>query len=634
MLSANKVFQKTWMAIMIFTAIFTGSGMLHAQDDGGKLPTRDQIDPKYTWNLKDIYATEDGWEKDFKWAEENMARYKNFVGKLGTSATELLNAIKFDDEMGIKLSRLFLYSSLAKDLDLTNSAARARYDRISTLATKIGAASSYIRPEIVAIPENKLNEFMQKEEGLRLYKQVFNNLMRTKEHTLSKEQEELLAMTGEIQSVPYSAFNVFSDAEMQFPTVKDPQGKDVEISHGRYSAALYSTDRDYRERVYRGFYKPFMEYKNTLATLFTGNIKNHVFNSRVRRYKTAREAALNVNNIPVSVYDNLIKTVNENLEPLHRWARLKKRVLGLKELHPFDAYVTLFPGVKKEYSYEEGKKIVLESLKPFGEDYLTSLNKAFNERWIDVYETKGKRSGAYSSGTTFGIHPYVLLNWNDQLNDVFTLTHEMGHNMHSYYTGLTQPYPYADYSIFVAEVASTANEALLLDYLIEHASSKEEKLALIEKYLTNITTTFYRQAGFAEFEQMVHDKVEKGEPLTPDVLTPMYRELTQRYWGPDMIIDEEEAYTWARIPHFYYNFYVYQYATGYAASQALVAGIKKEGKPAIERYLAFLKAGSSDYPINVLKTAGVDMNSPEPVLQTVRKMNELLDEMEKLLDEK
>ncbi|MGE5401809.1 MAG: oligoendopeptidase F [Ignavibacteriales bacterium] len=619
---------------MIFPSANIEQGNLFAQGSGGKLPGRDEIKADYKWKLSDIYASNDLWEQDFKWVEENTSKYSQFQGNLVNSADNLLAALKFDDEVEIKISRLYLYASLSKDLDLANSENSARFDRISALSSKTAAASSFMRPEILSVPREKIDEFIKASDGLRLYMHQFDNLFRTKEHTLSKDQEELLAMGSEISRIPYSTFNVFTDAEMQFPVVKDPEGKDVQISHGRYSAALYSTDRAYRERVYKGFYIPFKEYKNTIATLFNGNLKSHVFYAKARHYGSSREAALDVNNIPVSVYDNLVKNVDANLDALHRWTRIKKKVLGLKEIHIYDSYVTLFPGVKKEYDYEQGKAIVLDALKPLGSDYITHLKEAFDNRWVDVYETKGKRSGAYSSGTTFGVHPYVLLNWNNQLNDVFTLAHEMGHNMHSYYTGLNQPYPYADYSIFVAEVASTANEALLLDYLIDHAQSREEKLALIEKYLTNITTTFYRQTGFAEFEQMVHDKAEKGEPLTPDALCSLYHGLIKNYWGPDMVIDEEEDYTWARIPHFYYNFYVYQYATGYAASQALVANIKKEGQPAIERYLKFLKSGSSDYPINVLKSAGVDMNSPEPVLQTIRKMNELLDEMEKLLDEK
>jgi oligoendopeptidase F len=374
-----------------------------------------------------------------------------------------------------------------------------------------------------------------------------------------------------------------------------------------------------------------LDYKNTYNSLFNGNLKSISFNARARKYDTNRKAALDGNNIPESVYENLVNTVEKNLQPLHRWASLKKKVLGLSDLHAYDTYVTLFPATKRDYTYDESKEILLKALKPLGDDYLKSLKLAFENRWIDVFETKGKRSGAYSSGVAFGVHPYVLLNWNNQLNDLFTFAHEMGHNMHSYYTENTQPYIYANYSIFVAEVASTLNEALLLDYLIANARTEEEKLALIEEQLNNMTTTFYRQTRFASFEQWAHVAHQKGEALTPDKLSEKYGQMYQDYWGSEMVVDEEEKVTWARIPHFYYNFYVYQYATSYAASQAIVEKINKEGQSAIDKYLNFLKAGSSKYPIEVLKEAGVDMNSPEPILAVVNKMNELLDQMEQIL---
>jgi oligoendopeptidase F len=339
-------------------------------------------------------------------------------------------------------------------------------------------------------------------------------MLRNKKHTLSKELEELLSMTGEIASAPYTTYSIFTNSDFKFDSVKDEEGNDSDVSHARYYAAMYSKDRDYRKRVFKSYYAPYKSYVNTLTTLFNGNLKANIFNARARNYKSSREAALNKNNIPLSVYDNLVESVNKNMEPLHRWAYLKKKILNLDELHPYDVYVSIFSDrSEKQYSYEEGKQVVLKSLKYLGEDYLTSLQTAFDNRWIDVYETPSKRSGAYSSGTTFGVHPYVLLNWTNLLNDVFTLTHEMGHNMHSYYTGLTQPFPYANYSIFLAEVASTFNESLLLDYLIENAAGKEEKLALLEKYLNNITATFYRQTMFAEFEMMVYDKTENGESL-------------------------------------------------------------------------------------------------------------------------
>lgn len=623
---------KRLLVIMMLLNFGLGVNLI-AQDESGGLLKRSEIDDKYKWNLNDIYQTEEAWENDFNWLNENVVNYKNFEGTLGNSAQDLLKALKFDEEIGIKFGRLHLYAFLSKDLDLADTKYQGIYDRTMGLASKLSAAGSFMRPEILAIPESKLWEFVANEPELKVYEQQFKEMLRRKAHTLSKNEEEILALSSQLQQVPYDIFSLFKNADIQFPKVKDEQGKEIQISDGRYYAALYSNDREYRERVYRGYYVPFMEYKNAIGAMFNGNLKSIQFNSKARKYNSTREAALDANNIPISVYDNLVNTCRENAQVLHRWAQLKQRVLKLNDFHAYDTYVTLFPSVQKEYSYDEGAALTIEALKPLGEDYINSLNKAFNNRWIDVYETKGKRSGAYSSGTTFGMHPYVLLNWNDQLNDVFTLAHEMGHNMHSYYTGLNQPYPYADYSIFVAEVASTMNEALLLDYLIENAETKEEKLALIEKNLNNITTTFFRQTRFAEFEHLVHEKTEKGEALTPDKLSEIYGELYQAYWGPSMTVDEEEKYTWARIPHFYYNFYVYQYATSFAASQALAEKIKTEGQPAIDKFLTFLKAGSSVSPIEVLKMAGVDMTSPEPILAVVKKMDQLLDQMEELLNE-
>jgi oligoendopeptidase F len=607
---------------------------MYSQTETAQLKSRDQIDPKYTWNVADIYATDALWEADYKYVEENFKKYKDFEGKLGNSTTDLLQLIKFDEDISTRLGKLFLYAMLLKDLDLANSVNLSRHDRISQLYSNVSVTCSYIIPEILTIPRATLDKFMSESKDLAVYRQNFDNIFRTHAHSLPKEQEELLALAGQMAQTPQSVFSVFTNADMKMPVVKDENGNDIQLSAGRYTAAMYSTDGEYRKRVFKEFLTTYKGFSNTLATLFVGEIKTHIFNTKARKYDNCQAAALDANNIPVTVYDNLVKTVNENLAPLHRWARIKKKVLGLKEIHTYDVYVTLFPKVKKEFTYDQGVEICKSALKPLGTDYIQNLTTAFDNRWIDVYETKGKRSGAYSSGTTFGVHPYVLLNWNNQLNDVFTLAHEMGHNMHSYYTGKNQPYPNADYSIFVAEVASTCNEALLLDYLIANAKSKDEKLALIETYLTNITATFYRQTMFAEFEKTTHELTEKGEALSADDLTKMYKEITQKYWGPDMTVDDEEGYTWSRVPHFYYNFYVYQYATSYAASQVLAEKIKTEKQPAIDKYLAFLKAGKSDYPINVLKQAGVDMNSPEPVLKTIKKMNELLDEMERIMAEK
>ena len=540
-----------------------------------EVPNRDEIDERYKWNLKDIYTSDAEWEKDFKWIENNISNYQQFEGTLGSSSEDLITCLRFDEKMGIKLERLYLYSMLAKDSDMRDPKYQGMDDRIKSIYSKVLAAGSFIKPELLKVEESKLAGMINSHLDLKIYKHSIDDLLRFRNHTLDKEQEELLAMAGEVTQVPYNTFSLFTNADMKFPNVTDENGIEIEISHSRFYAALYSKDRAYRKRTFKAYLKPYMDNVNSFSSLFNGNIKSNIFYARARKHNSSKEAALFKNNIPLTVYDNLVEAVNKNITPMHRWASLKKKLLGINELHPYDVYVTVFDQKKEEkYSYDKAVQIVLDSLKIMGDDYLISLRKAFDNRWIDVYETRSKKSGAYSSGTTFGVHPYVLLNWTNLLNDVFTLTHEMGHNMHSFYTGLNQPYTYANYSIFLAEVASTFNENLLLDHLIKISKSKEEKLFLLEKYLNNITTTVYRQVMFAEFESLTHFKVENGTALTPDVLCNLYKDIYQKYWGPEMIIDEEESYTWARVPHFYYNFYVYQYATGFAASEVLALRVK------------------------------------------------------------
>lgn len=596
------------------------------------IPERDEISTIYKWDLTQIFKSDDDWETEFKSVSEKIAGYQKFEGTLSENSENLFACLKFDEEINIKLDQLHLYAMLSKDSDMRISKYQSMDDRIKSLYSKVGAASAYIRPELLRIPYEKLLSMIEHNKKLKIYKHFIEDLLRSKKHTLSNPEEKILAMAAELTQTPYSAFSIFTNADLPMPMVEDEFGVPSELSHGRYYSAMYSKDRNYRARVFKSYLNSYKSYINTLNVLFNANLKSNIFNARARNFNSSLEASLHRNNIPVSVYHNLIDSANKSLEPMYRWAAIKKRLLGIDELYPFDVYVTVFNSHnEKQYSYEEGVNIVLNSLKIMGEDYLSSLNKAFSNRWIDVYETKAKKSGAYSSGTTYGVHPYVLLNWTDLLNDVFTLAHEMGHNMHSYYTGLNQPYPYANYSIFLAEVASTFNESLLLDYLLEIATTREEKLFLLERYLNNLTSTFYRQVMFAEFEMIVYDRTEKGESLTSDVLCGLYKNIYQKYWGPDMRVPEEEEYTWARIPHFYYNFYVYQYATGFAASEVLAKKVKTEGEPAVKKYLNFLKAGSSDYPINILEAAGVNMNTMEPVSAVSQRMHEVLNEMENLL---
>jgi oligoendopeptidase F len=614
--------------------IFHSAGNTEGNADSNysTIPERDNISDKYKWDLSDIYKTDEEWLNDFKWVENNISKYSSFKGKLNKDAETLLACLKFDDSMGIKLERLYLYAMLAKDMDMRQSKYHSLDDRIRTLYSRVSAASSFIRPELLSVPDDQLLLVINSNKELKVYEHSIRDLLRTKDHTLSDPEEKILALASELTQTPYSVYSIFTNADLTLPLVDDENKNKVQLSHARFYSAMYSQNREYRKRVFTSYLESYSKYINTFTTLFNGNLKTNIFNAKARNYNSAREAALDKNNVPISVYDTLIESANKNFAPMHRWASLKKKLLGIDELHPFDVYVTLFNNIKeKKYSYEDSIQIVSQSLKILGDEYLSALDKAFNNRWIDVYETKAKKSGAYSSGTTFGVHPYVLLNWTDLLNDVFTLSHEMGHNMHSYFTGINQPFPYANYSIFLAEVASTFNESLLLDYLIENAEDKMEKLYLMEKYLNNVTATFYRQVMFAEFEMIVYERTEKGEALTFETLKNLYRDTYQKYWGNEMVIDEQEEYTWARVPHFYYNFYVYQYATGFAASEVLVKKVKTEGEAAVKKYLEFLKAGSSDYPINILKNAGVDMNSPEPVLAVTEKMNSVLDEMEQLI---
>jgi oligoendopeptidase F len=596
------------------------------------ISTREEINEKYKWNLTDIYESDEDWENDFTGVEKQIEGYKNFEGKLHESADILEKCFSYNDALGIKIERLYLYTMLAKDSDMRINNYQAMDDRIKALYSKVHAASSFINPELLNIPDEKLLEMINSKKELQVYEHAIKDLLRTKEHTLSKSEEQILALSGEISQTPYNAYSMFTNADLKLPEVIDNEGNKTVISHAKFYSAIYSKDRSYRERAFKAYLAAYIDYVNTFTTLFNGNLKTNIFYAKSRKYDSARAAALDKNNIPLTVYDKLIQSVNNNFAPLHRWTSLKKKLLGIDELYPYDVYVTVFNNVKdNRYPYDNSIKIVLDSLQIMGDEYLSSLKTAFENRWIDVYETQAKKSGAYSSGTTYGVHPYVLLNWTDLLNDLFTLTHEMGHNMHSYYTGNTQPFPYANYSIFLAEVASTFNESLLLDYLIEKAQTKEEKLFLLEKYLNNITATFYRQVMFAEFEKIVYEKTEIGEALTSDSLCKLYKDVYQKYWGPEMIVLKEEEFTWARIPHFYYNFYVYQYATGFAASEVLAKKVKTEGSEAVNKYINFLKAGSSDYPINILNAAGVDMNSSEPVIAVTEKMNKILDEMEELL---
>ncbi len=597
-----------------------------------KLPSRSEIKVEDTWKLEDIFASDDAWEKEFEEVKALIPQMEKFKGKLGESAQTLYEALQEQDELTMRVSKLYTYAHMRYDQDTTNSFYQGLNDRIKTLYTQIASALSYVTPEILSIEESKIKQYMAEHKELKLYAHALDEITRERPHILSESEEALLAQASEVLGSSSNTFGMLNNADLEFPSIKDENGEEVEITHGRYIRFLESSNRRVREEAFKAVYETYGKFKNTFASTLSGTVKKDNFSARVRHYNSARHSALSTNNIPEEVYDNLVKTVNDNLHLLHRYIDLRKKVLGIEELHMYDLYTPLVKDVKMEVTYEEAKDYILKGLKPLGEDYLNVLKEGFENRWVDVHENKGKRSGAYSSGT-YGTNPYILMNWQDNVNNLFTLAHEFGHSVHSYYTRKTQPYPYGDYSIFVAEVASTCNEALLNDYLLKTIDDEKQRLYLLNHYLEGFRGTVFRQTMFAEFEHDVHVRAQNGEPLTPELLTKLYYDLNKKYFGDNLVIDEEIGLEWARIPHFYYNYYVYQYATGFSAAAALSKQILEEGDAAVERYVGFLKSGSSDYPIEVLKKAGVDMTTSQPIEEALAVFEEKLTEMERLLNQ-
>lgn len=596
-----------------------------------KLPSRSEVQVEDTWRLEDIFATDALWEQEFKEVKALIPEAGNYEGKLEESADTLYKALQYQDHLTSRLGKLYTYAHMRYDQDTTNSLYQGMEDRIKTLYAQAGTALAYITPELLAIEEEKINTFLQEKEELKLYKHALDEINLQRPHVLSAGEEALLAQASEVLGNASNTFGMLNNADLQFPSIKDEKGNSVEVTHGRYSRFLESEDPRVRKDAFKAVYDTYGQFKNTFASTLSGNVKKNNFNAQIRKYDSARHAALSNNNIPESVYDNLVSTINDNLHLLHRYVKLRKKVLGLEELHMYDLYTPLVKDVKMEVTYPEAKDYLLNGLAPLGEDYVNVLKEGFDSRWVDVQENKGKRSGAYSSGT-YGTNPYILMNWQDNVNNLFTLAHEFGHSVHSYYTRKTQPYPYGNYSIFVAEVASTCNEALLNDYLLKTIDDDKKRLYLLNHFLEGFRGTVFRQTMFAEFEHLIHEKAKNNEALTADALTEAYYELNKKYFGEeDIVIDEEIGLEWARIPHFYYNYYVYQYATGYSAATALSKQILEEGQPAVDRYVEFLKSGSSDYPIEVLKKAGVDMNDKKVIEDACKVFEEKLNEMEALL---
>lgn len=594
------------------------------------LPKRQEISAEFKWKLEDIYNDITLWEQDFKTVKELAARIQGLKGTLAESGQKLLECLKKSDELLSLNDKVFVFARMKRDENNGDATYQALTDRASSLATEVFAAISFIVPEMLDIPEETLKSYVKSDKDLELYQFVIEESLRQKEHILSDKEEQILAMSAEISDTSGDVFTMYNNADIKFPYIKNEKGEEVEVTKGRYVAFLESKDRRVRKDAFEAVYSTYKKMKNTLAATLNGNVKKNRFYSLVRKYPSALAASLDNDNISVDVYDNLIETINKNLPLLDRYLKLRKKVLKLEELHMYDLYVPMVEEFDKDIPYEEAKKVVNEALKPLGEEYVSYLQKGMTSGWIDVYENEGKTSGAYAWGS-YKTHPYVLLNYQDKINDVFTLAHEMGHALHSYLTNMTQPYVYSEYKIFVAEVASTVNESLLMRYLLPRATSKQEKAYLLNHYLEEFRGTVFRQVMFAEFEKTVHEKVEQGEALNSQELCDMYYALNKKYFGETVTVDEDIAMEWSRIPHFYSSFYVYKYATGFSAATAIAEKILSEGKPAVDSYLEFLKSGGSDYPIELLKIAGVDLSSPQPIQDALNVFEKTLEELEELL---
>ncbi|MED1951940.1 oligoendopeptidase F [Brevibacillus centrosporus] len=595
--------------------------------------TRAEIPDQYKWKLDHIYPSVQDWEKDVAKVEELAKAFTKYQGKLSTSSATMLKA--FDDYMSMMRlnDKAYVYANMSLDVNSANSELQVLADRAEKMYTLVSEKTAWVQPEIVAIPDNKMKQLLA-DPALAPYKLFLEDMLRTKSHSLSKEMEELLAKSSPLSSSPTNIYSMLSK-DVKFPKIKDESGKEVQLNRSNFVSYLESKDQRVRKDAFKAYYSSLIDFQDTFASTLAAKVKGDNFYASARNYKSALEASLTPNNIPTKVYDELIDTVNENLPLLHRYIALKKKMLGVNELHMYDIYVPIVPSDDKYIPIEEGKKMVLNGLQAMGDDYVKVLSEGLEGGWVDVYSTDDKRTGAYQWGA-YDTHPYVLLNHQGTLDDVFTIAHEMGHAMQSYYTNKTQPYVSSNYPTFTAEVASTMNETLLFKSMYAQAKTKAEKMYLLNHYLENFRSTLFRQTQFAEFEKAIHDKEQAGESLNAEAVKKIYLDLNKKYYGKDMVSDDEIAMEWARVSHFFnYNYYVYQYSTSFAASQALAKQILDEGKPAVDRIKKnFLEAGSSAPPIEVLKAAGVDMSTSKPIEQSMEIFEETLNELEKLVNEK
>lgn len=593
---------------------------------------RAEVDPQFQWALTDIFPSDEAWSSCYTEAQSMLDKLRGFEGHLSDSADTLLEYLHFGDTLSEKLDALGNYAQRKSDEDTRNAVYQEMTAKFTNLAVAVGQADAFSTPELLAIPDETLNSFYQAAPGLSHYRLVLDRVRRQKPHTLSRECEALLAAAGQLGQCPDDIFSMLNDADMTFPDAVDSQGQSHPVTHGTFVPLLQSPDRVLRENAFHSLYSVYGQYRNTSAAVLSAQMKQLQFFADARRYDSALHAALDGTEVPVEIYHNLISAVRDGLPAMHRYVRLRKKLLGVDELHFYDLYTSIVADQDVEVDYEKAKQTALEALAPLGDEYCAMLEEGFANHWIDVYENQGKRSGAYSAGP-YGTHPYVLLNYTDTLNDVFTLVHEMGHALHSYLSNKHQSVTYANYVIFVAEVASTCNESLLMQHLLNKTQDKRRRAYLVNYFLEQFRGTLYRQTMFAEFELWCSEQTRQGIPLTAESLSVKYQQLNRDYYGEDIVLDPEIALEWARIPHFYYNFYVYQYATGYAAAIALSQRILKEGAPAVKDYLSFLSKGCSADPVTLLHGAGVDMASPEPVTAALKLFDSLVTELETLLQD-
>lgn len=590
---------------------------------------RSTIEEKYKWKIDKMYSSKEEIEKDISKVKNLIQEVKEYKGKLSESKENLYKVLNISENASRIVQNLYVYTHMKQHEDTRINDNQGRATKTEMLSTDLGVATSYIVPEILAIEENKLSEYL-KDEKLSFYTKYIKDILRDKPHTLSEREEEILAATSELSTIPENVYDMLAYADMEFPEIEDEEGNKVKLSHSNYSLFIKSKNSRVRKDAFEGEFSTYEKYKNTFASTLYGGIKSEIFYAKTRKYNSAIEASLFSDDVSLDVYNNLISAIDKSIPNLNKYVELKKKFLGLNEIHMYDLYVPLTDKFDMDIPYDKAQDIILEALKPLGEEYLKVIKSAFDEGWIDVYDNEGKKGGAYSWGS-YDSHPYILMSYKNDLNSLFTLVHELGHSVHSHYSRTSQPFLYSDYKIFVAEVAFTLNELLLINYLLENSKSKDETIYLLNYYLEQFRTTVHRQTMFAEFEKIVHQRVESGEPLTADEFTNIYYKLNEKYYGKSAIVDKQIGIEWARIPHFYSNFYVYKYATGFSAASALSQQILSEGSTAVDRYINFLKSGGSEYPLEQLKSAGVDMTKKESIEEALNVFAELVNKLEKEL---